>query len=125
MSRILIVDDNRDFLDVTSMLLSRAGHSCTTCTSASDALEKIDALDPDIALLDIGMPKLTGYDLVGELRRRQTRALLVAFTAFAGPDDRERLLAAGFDFHLAKPALPEQILAVVALASARNQARTS
>lgn len=68
--RVLIVDDNADIVEAVSTLLSLMGHDCRTAGCAADALAVAEAFEPEIAILDLGLPDLTGYDLLEQLRAR-------------------------------------------------------
>jgi CheY-like chemotaxis protein len=116
--RILVVDDQPDALELAGEVLSSAGATVETVLSADDALDKLLDFRPDVLVSDIGMPNVDGYGLI-----RRVRSLgpasggltpAVALTAYAGGDDRERCMAAGFQSHLAKPVDPEQLVTVVA-----------
>lgn len=116
--RILVVDDYRDSAAASSLLLRMFGHECRSATSGYEALELDAEFQPEIVILDIGLPDLSGYDVARELRRRQgERALfLAAMTGWGQPDDRVRALAAGFDHHVLKPANAEKLREIVARA---------
>jgi two-component system CheB/CheR fusion protein len=104
--RILIVDDNHDSAEMLATLLQFAGHETF---AAHDGLAAVDAaatLDPDVILLDIGLPGLNGYDAARRIRAQQgqkRRPLLVALTGWGQDEDRRRSEEAGFDVHLVKP----------------------
>jgi PAS domain S-box-containing protein len=104
--KILIVDDNVDAADSLVMILRLDGHEVEAVYTAHDALERAAAIRPDVALLDIGLPKMNGYELAQHLRSqpdlRDIR--LIALTGYGQGEDRERTRAAGFDDHLVKPA---------------------
>lgn len=103
--RVLVVDDYPDAAEVTSALLRLLGHECVATTCGRDALAEAARFEPDIALLDLALPDLSGFEVARELRRRATRPLyLAAITGWGGLDDRVRAYAAGFDHHLLKPA---------------------
>jgi CheY-like chemotaxis protein len=113
--RILLVDDNEDAAELLSMLLVEAGHTVEIAHDAASALSLVPALAPDVALLDIGLPLMDGYQLGSELRRRlgaQTPAL-VALTGYGQEKDRQRTAAAGFAAHLVKPIDPQHLLTVI------------
>ncbi|HVY38455.1 MAG TPA: response regulator [Polyangia bacterium] len=113
--RILLVDDNEDAAELLSMLLVDAGHTVEIAHDAATALSLAAGLAPDVALLDIGLPVMDGYQLGSELRRRlgaQTPAL-VALTGYGQEKDRQRTAAAGFAAHLVKPIDPEHLLTVI------------
>jgi PAS domain S-box-containing protein len=114
--RVLVVDDNVDAAQTLAAMLSLHGQDTRTAYSGAQALELADAWPPDAAVLDIGMPDLNGYELCSRLRARPTpqRPLLIACTGWGQDADRERALAAGFDFHLVKPIEPAVLLRLLA-----------
>jgi CheY-like chemotaxis protein len=115
--RVLVVDDYRDAVDATCLLFTRLGHECRLATSGLRGLEVADGYDPDIALLDIGLPDISGYDVARELRARYGRAIyLAALTGWGQPEDRLRAVAAGFDQHILKPATLRVLQDVIAAA---------
>ena len=117
--RILVVDDNRDSADSLAMLLTMMGHETQT---AYDGLEGVDAADsfrPDLALVDIGMPKLNGYEACRRIRQQSwgKNIVMIALTGWGQEHDKRRSLADGFDSHLVKPLNPlalEKLLAGIA-----------
>ena len=119
-SRILVADDNRDAADSLSMLLELAGHEVRVAHLGRAALSLAQAFRPDVALLDIGMPDLSGYEVAQALRRESwgKGMQLIALTGWGQEKDRQRALEAGFDEHLTKPVDPDQL---VALISSRRQ----
>jgi CheY-like chemotaxis protein len=115
-SRILIADDNRDAADSLSMLLELAGHEVRVAYLGSVALSLARAFRPDVALLDIGMPDLSGYEVAQALRRESWgRGIqLIALTGWGQERDRQEALEAGFNHHLTKPIDPDQLEAFIA-----------
>jgi len=103
--RLFIVDDNVDGASSLSMLLQSDGHSVMTAHTAGDALEQIDAFNPDIALIDIGLPHMDGYELLGLLRSRAAlrNTRFVALTGFPREEIGDRARWARFDLYLVKP----------------------
>lgn len=101
--RILIVDDNADSADSLAMILNLCGHMAEPVHGAAEALERAAALDPEIVLLDIGLPGMDGYEVARLLRSRGSSARLVALTGYGQPEDVRRAEDAGFDTHLVKP----------------------
>lgn len=103
--RILIVDDNADAAESLAVLLGLQGHETRVALSGHEALQHAQAFRPDIALLDLGLPTMDGYELATRLRALpQLRGIrLVALTGYGRSEDRERTQAAGFDDHLVKP----------------------
>ncbi|MGH8288047.1 MAG: ATP-binding protein [Steroidobacteraceae bacterium] len=117
--RMLIVDDNIDAADSLAMLLSHAGHETQVAYSGREALARVESFEPQVALLDIGLPEMDGYELASRLRAlpRLCDTRFVALTGYGQSEDRKRSQAAGFDDHLVKPVdLPalERVLAGVA-----------
>ncbi|HET9576465.1 MAG TPA: ATP-binding protein [Usitatibacter sp.] len=113
--RILLADDNVDFANSLGHLLETHGHTVRVVHDGAQALEAATHFEPDIAFLDIGMPKIHGYELARRLKAqpRTARCMLVAVTGWGQEDDRKRAREAGFDRHLVKPVDPGQIEAIV------------
>ncbi|WP_420993051.1 hybrid sensor histidine kinase/response regulator [Cupriavidus sp. 30B13] len=113
--RILLVDDNAEGLRALGMLLELDGHEVRLAASGEDALAIAAGFTPDIALIDIGLPGIDGFELAQRLRQLPgfecTR--LVALSGYAAPADRARGAAAGFDFHLAKPLAMEALAEIL------------
>jgi len=103
--RVLLADDNRDAVDITRELLALRGHAVEVAHDGRAALALALARLPDVALLDIGMPGMNGYELAAALRSLPGGAgvRLVAVTGWGTEQDRARTRAAGFDLHLTKP----------------------
>ncbi len=103
--RILLADDNRDAAESLAMLLQVSGHETCVAFDGQEALDKAQSWRPDVALLDIGMPKLTGHEVARRLRAQPEfhDLILVALTGWGQEDDRRRSREAGFDHHLVKP----------------------
>jgi len=104
--RVLIADDNRDAADSLAELLRLVGGEVAVAYDGAEAVEIARVFHPDVALLDIGMPKLDGYEVARCIRREggARRVKLVAVTGWGQADDRRRAREAGFDEHLVKPA---------------------
>ena len=109
--RILLVDDNEDALQTLSAMLEGDGHVVYTAVNGTDALEIAARSRPDVALLDIGMPSLDGYDVARQIRNEAwgKEMVLIALTGWGQPEDRRRTAAAGFDAHLVKPLEPSAL----------------
>ena len=103
--RVLIVDDNTDAADSLGLLLKFEGHETHVVYSAKEALASMESFKPEVALLDIGLPDINGYDLARQIRKMpQLKALrLIALTGYGQKEDQQRARAAGFDGHLVKP----------------------
>lgn len=105
--RILVVDDNVDAANSLALLLRGMGHEVFVAHEGRAALADLSRIRPDIALLDIAMPDMSGYELARQLRSRAGPAMrIVALTGFGLAEDRARALEAGFDQHMVKPADP-------------------
>ena len=113
--RVLVVDDNQDAAEALSYLLSRAGHEVEVAGDASQALSAADAFRPQIAILDIGLPVMDGYELGRELRERLGDAtpVLIALSGYGQEQDRRRSEQAGFASHLVKPVDARTIITLV------------
>ena len=109
--RVLIADDNRDAADSLALLLELSGHEVRVAHLGQTALSLAQTFRPDVALLDIGMPDLSGYEVARALRQEPwaTDLQLIALTGWGQDDDRRRALEAGFDHHLTKPVDPDQL----------------
>jgi CheY-like chemotaxis protein len=112
--RVLLADDNVDFVSSLGALLSAEGHDVRIAHDGAEALEVARRFDPQFAFLDIGMPKVNGYEVARRLRREAVRCVLVAVTGWGQEEDRLRAREAGFDRHLVKPVDPGQIEAILA-----------
>jgi signal transduction histidine kinase len=109
--RILIADDNRDSAETLAALLRMDGHDVTSVHDGPVALSVFCEIKPDVALLDIGMPGLTGYEVARKMRQSSAGASLklIAITGWGQDIDKERAHAAGFDHHLTKPVDPQRL----------------
>jgi signal transduction histidine kinase/ActR/RegA family two-component response regulator len=101
--RILIADDNKDSVESLSVLLAASGCQVDTAYNGAEALECARNLRPDVALLDIDMPLLDGYEVARRIREHGSRMVLIALTGWSQQEDHHRSAEAGFDHHLAKP----------------------
>ncbi len=102
--RVLVVDDNHDAGDTLGMLLTSLQATVRTVHSGAEALEAIDEFDPEVVLLDIGMPFMDGYEVARRIRARRGKSVrLIALTGWGQEEDVRRAERAGFDHHLVKP----------------------
>ncbi len=103
LKRILVVDDNADAAEMLEILLSGDGHKVRTAFDGKTGIEAAKAFQPDICLLDIGLPDVNGYELARTLREMMPEVTLIALTGWGQTEDRRQSKEAGFDHHLVKP----------------------
>lgn len=120
--RVLIVDDYPDAADIACMLLGMLGHDCRAASSGQGALDVAAQFDPDIVLLDLALPDVSGYVVARELRRmrRDGPLYLAAITGWGSDEDRARTREAGFDQHVLKPADYAKLRDVIRCAERRR-----
>jgi signal transduction histidine kinase/ActR/RegA family two-component response regulator len=103
--KIVIVEDNSDVRDLLRLKLKRLGHEVSDARDGVEGLRVVLAEKPDLALVDLGLPGIDGYQVAKEVRERLGQdVVLVAVSGFGQPDDKRRALEAGFDEHITKPA---------------------
>jgi two-component system OmpR family response regulator len=114
--KVLCVDDNRDVADSDAMLLDLLGYHTHTCYDGQQAVVEEDRFCPDVCLLDLDMPGMSGCEVAVALRSRKDRRtpFLVAITAKGSQDDFHRTREAGFDAHLVKPVEPNRLIEMLA-----------
>ena len=113
--RVLVVEDNEDSRDMLRQLLENAGHEVHDVGDGPQGVDAALRLEPDVALIDVGLPELDGYEVARRIRAGTRRdMLLVALTGYGLAEDRERALAAGFDLHLVKPVDFDKLFDVLA-----------
>jgi len=121
--RVLVLDDEGDARDLVREMLEQGGARVSTAATVAEALSRVVAERPDVAVSDIGMPGEDGYAFIRQLRslsaERGGRTPAAALTAYARAEDRTRSLAAGFDQHVAKPVDARELLTVVASLAGR------
>jgi CheY-like chemotaxis protein len=109
--RILVVDDNLDASKMLSRVIVAMGYHVTTAADGKEAIEKAEADRPDVILMDLGMPRMNGYEAARYIRQQDwgKETVLVALTGWGQGVDRQKSKAAGFDHHLVKPADPQEL----------------
>jgi len=115
-TRVLIVEDNPDAAESLMMLLEMLGLRVQVAHEGQTALQTAQAFVPEVMLVDIGLPGMSGYELAAQLRRdpQLRHVLLVAVTGYGQDEDRQRALAAGFDLHLVKPIEIDKVRSLLA-----------
>ncbi len=122
--RVLVVDDHRDSAECLSRVMRRAGNEMRLACDGVEAIRVAAVFQPDVVLLDIGMPRMNGYEAARHIRRHTWggKATLIAVTAWGRDGDRQKSKEAGFDHHLVKPVAVETLLKI--LESFRSAALT-
>ncbi len=114
--RILVVDDNRDGANTLSMMLNILGNDTRTAYDGQQGVDVAEEYRPDVILLDIGLPKLNGYEACRRIREQSwgKDVVMIAATGWGQDDDRRRSQEAGFDHHLVKPVAPQTLMKILA-----------
>ena len=119
--RILIIEDDRDSREGLRELLEASGHIVDVADSGLTGIERVLDRSPSVALIDIGLPDLDGYEVAQRLRRHlgKEEIFLVALTGHVGPYHERQALASGFDAHLTKPINFDKLDSLLASRAAR------
>jgi PAS domain S-box-containing protein len=114
--RILIVDDNRDGADSLGMMLRIMGNDTRTAYDGQQGVDEAGKFQPDVVMLDIGLPKLNGYEACRRIREQSwgKGIVLIALTGWGQEEDRRRSREAGFDHHMVKPVDPQDLIKLLA-----------
>jgi CheY-like chemotaxis protein len=120
--RVLVVDDHKDTAESLSLLLGLMGHETLTVHDGLKAVESVGSFHPDVVLLDIGLPKLNGYDAARRIREQHLgkTPLLIALSGWGREEDRRQSTLAGFDHHIVKPVDLACLEKLLALGAARD-----
>ena len=123
---VLIVEDNVDACETLRALLEVHGHRVATAHDGATGLERALALQPEVVLLDVGLPRLDGYEVASRIRASNgiRRPLLIAITGYGAPEDRERAHEAGFDAHVTKPVDYGTLAALISTASMASDSKS-
>ena len=114
--RVLIADDHQDAADTLAILLRMAGYDAQVAYGGAEAIQLARTFNPEVAILDINMPGIDGYDVASALRREgrpDRRPLLIALTALSGEEDARRSQDAGFHHHVVKPTPPGALVQLI------------
>lgn len=109
--KILVVDDNHDSALSLAMMLSIMGHDTRTAHDGESAVSSAETFQPDVVLLDIGLPKLNGYEVAQRIREQPwgTSMYLIAVTGWGQDEDRQRSSEVGLNLHMVKPVEPSAL----------------
>lgn len=113
--RVLVADDNEDASETLALLLRLDGHEVHVAHDGLAAIEMYERLQPEVAILDIGMPGLSGHEVAKHIRAQSSDhpVTLIALTGWGQKADKERATASGFDFHFTKPVEPTVLSALI------------
>ena len=111
---VLIVEDNIDAQETLRAFLEQDGHRVDVASDGPSGVARADAGHFDVALIDIGLPLMDGYDVARRIRASDTRTILIAVSGYGQAQDRQRSIEAGFDAHLTKPVSPDQLIVLFA-----------
>jgi CheY-like chemotaxis protein len=125
--RILIADDNQDSARSLAIMLKFLGNEVQTAHDGQEAVDLAASYQPEVVLLDIGMPKLNGYDAASYIRQQPwgRSVVLIALTGWGQEEDKRRSQEAGFDYHLVKPVEPDVLKKVLKSAPSKADGRKS
>jgi DNA-binding response OmpR family regulator len=110
---VLVIDDNRDAADTVAMFLESEGFPVAVGYCGQDAFREVGSGPIDVAILDIGLPDVNGYEIASAMRGLGDTPLLIAVTGWGSPADVQKAFTAGFDFHFTKPAPLAEILSLI------------
>lgn len=113
MAHILLVEDDVDSRDALRFLLEHSGHRVSVAGGGREAIALAASLEPDWAVIDIGLPDIDGYEAARGVRQGAPSIRLVALTGYGRPEDRARAFAAGFDAHVMKPVDPDRLAEIL------------
>jgi signal transduction histidine kinase len=120
--RILLIEDNEDAREMLHMLLTLAGHDVHGAVDGPSGIETAEATDPDMVVIDLGLPGMDGYEVARQLRGRLRAGVgLIALSGYGQASDRRKSVEAGFDTHLVKPVDPSHLSDVIASIQRRLQ----
>jgi CheY-like chemotaxis protein len=121
--RVLVVDDEAEALELVTAVLATRGADVVSVGSADEAIGEMERSHFDVLVSDIGMPETDGYELISYVRKlspeRGGKIPAAALTAYAGVEDRIKVLSAGYQMHIPKPVEPAELATVVVSLAAR------
>jgi two-component system, sensor histidine kinase len=118
--RVLVVDDHTDACELLCLHLERLGHRCREAKDGKTGIAIAHELEPDVAIVDLWLPDMTGHDVARALRQRDPHVYLIALTGSTRAEDRSKAFEAGFDEFLMKPADNRTLLDLLAKAKQRR-----
>jgi CheY-like chemotaxis protein len=115
--RVLVVDDDRDSADSLARLIQELGYEAKAVYRGDEALDEVAGFQPDMALIDLGMPGIDGFETVSRFRQQRgaVHVILVAVTGWSRDEDKRRAYDSGFDLHVTKPMTLEKLKQLLGL----------
>jgi signal transduction histidine kinase len=125
--RIVLADDNEDAVAALDLLLRSWGHKVRTAADGLEAVEAVQAFNPQVVLLDLGMPRVDGYEAARRIRKlpHGSDAVIIALTGWGQPQDRIRTREAGFDAHLVKPVSDDELIRTINLLAGNSASESA
>ena len=121
--RVLIVEDYSDTAELLALWVRSAGHDVHVCSTGCQAEQAISGYNPDVVLLDIGLPDMDGWELAALLRRERPSTRIFALTAYQSFEDRQKSKDAGIDLHLGKPVTKEKVFWLLGLTDGEEKSQ--
>ncbi len=114
--RILVIEDNDDARQLLQWILEIEAHEVAAAADGRDGIARARDFLPDVAIVDISLPDMTGYDVARHIRATShgSKIVVIAMTGYSAPEDRARAIDAGFDLHLVKPVDPDDLIDLLA-----------
>jgi CheY-like chemotaxis protein len=111
-ARVAVIEDNADSREMLCDALTLAGYRCDSADNGVDGLALIESMRPDVAIVDVGLPEMDGFEVARRIRgdAKYSRVQLIALTGYGQREDRQHAMDAGFDVHLVKPVEPLQLV---------------
>jgi DNA-binding response OmpR family regulator len=109
---VLVADDGRSTAEILALFFRMEGMEVAVAYDGAQAVEIAREFRPQVVCLDLGMPVMDGYEAARQIRLLDREVVIIALSGWGAPDDRRRSAEAGFDFHLVKPATPDDLRAV-------------
>ena len=123
--KVLVADDGRAAADILAMFFQMEGLEVQVCYDGAEAVQAARTFTPDIVVLDLGMPRMDGFEACQRIREMHPDALIAALSGWGGKDDRRRTSQAGFDEHIVKPTAPDDLRKLIDRYSERSRGKES
>jgi CheY-like chemotaxis protein len=123
--RVLLIEDHDDAREMMRTALAYYGYTVFDAPDGPSGIQSATETDPDVVVIDLGLPKLDGYEVARQLRAMPERqaTVLIALTGYSQPEARQRALDAGFNEHVTKPVMPDRLVQIIASIRTHNLAQ--